>query len=420
MFLVSAATAGCCATIFFYLQSKRWQRSATEANDALEESEAELGEIRLHQVRSDAELEKQREFAAAQLDLFKQTQAQLEDKFRALASDALRSNSQMFLDRSKEQLAHAISPVTDTLTRFDQQIHLLEQARVGAYASLSTQVQELTLLQERVRISAEGLKNALRSPVQRGRWGEVQLRRVVELAGMLEHCDFAEQQTLFGERTQRPDLIVRLPNQCHVAVDAKVPLEAYLRAAEAIDETVRVQALTEHSRQVRAHLKALGDKAYWQRLGDSPQFVVAFLPLESLYSAALEHDPTLLEFGVNQRVILATPTTLITLLLIVSQGWKQQHLAENAERVKEIGSELYNRIYKMHEHFIDLGASLGKTVDYYNKTVGSLERNVMSSARKFKELDAVTSPETLEQTEKLEHSPRTLDTPKWQQPTGTR
>jgi DNA recombination protein RmuC len=346
-----------------------------------------------------------------QLKLLTQTQQQIEDRFKALASDTLQTNSQLFLDRSRDQIQHLVEPVNQSLKRFEEQVQAIERSRVGAYESISAQVQALTDLQERVRQSADQLKTALRSPAQRGRWGEMQLRRVVELAGMVEYCDFAEQKTLFGETNQRPDLIVRLPNQCQVVVDAKVSLEAYLRAVEAQSDAERQQCLKEHANQVKTHVRSLSEKSYWQRLPCSPEFVVAFLPLESLFSAALEHDPALLDFGAEKRVLIATPVTLITLLLTVAHGWRQRALAENIDKIRDAGIELYGRLLKMNEHFVKLGEAIGKTVDTYNQTVGSMERNVLSSARKFRDLrPADDIKEGLE----VEVTPRRLDGAKWQ------
>jgi DNA recombination protein RmuC len=238
------------------------------------------------------------------------------------------------------------------------------------------------------------------------------LRRLVEMAGMLEYCDFAEQKTLFGETNQRPDLIVRLPNHCEIVVDAKVSLEAYLRAIEAEHDTERLRHLKDHSNQIKNHVKSLGDKAYWERLTCSPEFVVAFLPLESLFSAALDNDPTLLEFSVERRVLIATPTTLITLLLTVAHGWRQQAVAENLEKIQSTGQELYQRLLTMSQHFSRLGDAIGKTVETYNQTVGSLEKNVLTSARKFKELSPANAPQ-LEEISEIDLTPRRLDGPKW-------
>jgi DNA recombination protein RmuC len=344
-----------------------------------------------------------------------QTQQQLEEKFRCVAADVLQNNSQLFLDRSREQMQHLVEPVNQSLRRFEEQVQAIEVARAGAYSDISAQVGALTQLQERVRQSTDQLKNALRSPIQRGRWGEMQLRRVVELAGMLEYCDFAEQKTLFGDTNQRPDLIIRLPNQCQIVVDAKVSLEAYLRAIECQDDAERMNCLRDHARQVRTHIKSLGEKAYWQRLSCSPEFVVAFLPLESLFSAALENDPTLVDFGVQQRVMIATPISLISLLLVVAHGWRQQVLAENIDKIRTTGLELYSRLLTMSGHFINLGDAIEKTVSTYNQTVGSLERHVLSSARKFKELRPAGA-EQLEEMSVIESGPRSLEPSKWQNP----
>lgn len=393
-------------------EARRWRHTAEEEREENEARREELEEARRTAIQQEAETAKHREVAAVQLRLLTETQQQLEQKFRQLAAETLQNNSQHFLDRSREQLLHLVEPVGQSLQRFEKQVQEMEKLRVGAYADLTAQVQGLTALQERVRQSTDQLKTALRSPIQRGRWGEMQLRRVVELAGMLEYCDFAEQETLFGETKQRPDLIVHLPNQCRVVVDAKVSLEAYLRAIETQEESERTRFLIDHARQVKTHVKSLGEKAYWQRLPESPDFVVAFLPLESLFSAALEHDPTLLDFGVGQRVILATPVTLITLLLVVAHGWRQHTIAEGIDKIRETGSELYGRVLKMSEHFEKLGDAIQKTVTAYNATVGSLERNVLPSARKLKDLRPA-NVEQLDEPKEVETVPRALDASKW-------
>lgn len=345
-------------------------------------------------------------------DRYNQAQQHMEDRFRSLASEVLQQNSQMLLDRSRDHFEHAVAPVSESLRRFEQQVQAIEKSRVGAYESISAQVSALTNLQERVRESTEQLKTALRSPVQRGHWGEMQLRRVVELAGMLEYCDFSEQKTLFGDTNQRPDLIVRLPNECQVVVDAKVSLEAYLRAAEAQNDADRARNLVEHARQVRTHVKSLGEKAYWERLTCSPEFVVAFLPLESLFSAALESDPTLLDYAAERRVVIASPITLITLLLTVAHGWRERSTAENLEKIRATGQELYGRLLTMSQHFSRLGDAIEKTVSAYNQTVGSLERNVLPSARKFRELRPANA-EQINEPEPLDAAPRALDSSKW-------
>jgi DNA recombination protein RmuC len=337
----------------------------------------------------------------------------LEEKFRTLATEALQNNSQLLLDRSREQIQHVVEPVSQSLRRFEEQVQVIERARTGAYEGISAQVNALIQLQERVRQSTDQLKTALRSPIQRGRWGEMQLRRVVELAGMLEYCDFAEQKTLFGETNQRPDLIVRLPNQCQVVVDSKVSLEAYLRAIETQDDAERLIHMKAHANQVRTHVKSLCDKAYWQRVECSPEFVVAFLPLESLFSAALDHDPELLNFGVERRVLLATPTTLISLLLTVAHGWRQRALAENIDKIRDTGVELYTRLLKMSDNFSKLGNAIERSVEMYNSTVGSLEKNVLPSARKFEDLRPATSDQ-IEELSEVDVVPRQLHSSKWE------
>ncbi len=401
------------AAAYQWSEARRWRSEATEVRAEQRHTRTELESARRLALENEAESRRIQEVADVQIRVLSETKFQLEEKFRGLANDALHSNSQLFLDRSRDQMQHLIEPVHQSLKRFEEQVQAIEKSRVGAYSDITAQVQTLTHLQERVRLSTEQLKTALRSPVQRGHWGEMQLRRVVELAGMLEYCDFAEQKTLFGETNQRPDLTVRLPNQCQVIVDSKVSLEAYLKAVECHDDGERAKLLADHARQVRTHVKSLGEKAYWERLQPcSPEFVIAFLPLESLFSAALEADPTLLDFGVEKKVLLATPLTLISLLLTISHGWRQQALAENVEKIRETGLELYKRLSTMHGHFSKLGDAIEKTVTTYNDTVGSLEKNVLASARKFQGLRPAMA-EVLPESESVEGSPRRLDASRW-------
>jgi DNA recombination protein RmuC len=379
------------AAAYQFADAKRWRRSSNDLQQRNEQLFSEFEAARASAMRYQLETTKTREVADAQLKLLTQTQYQLEEKFRALAADALHQNSQLFLDRSRQQFQHIVEPVSDSLRRFEEQVRGIEQARIGAYQSITSQVQALTDLQERVRQSTDQLKTALRSPIQRGRWGEVQLRRVVELAGMLEYCDFTEQETLFGERRQRPDLIVRLPNRCQIVVDSKVSFEAYLRAVESEDETTRLRHLADHARQVRSHVKSLSEKAYWQQLPCSPEFVVAFLPLEPLFSAALEHDSELLAFAAQSRVVIASPITLITLLLTIAHGWRQQTIADELKTVAETGAELYERLLALSQNFAKLGDAIEKSVTAYNATMHSLERRVFVSARKLKTLHSATA-----------------------------
>jgi DNA recombination protein RmuC len=411
--LVLCLFAAVCFAAYELAQARRSGQELRASREQQQALRTQLEQAQRIAIEKEAESAKNLEIAQVQWKLLTQTQQQLEDRFKALAADTLQANSQLFLNRSRDQIQHLVEPVNQSLKRFEEQVQAIERSRVGAYEGITAQVRALTELQERVRQSTDQLKTALRSPSQRGRWGEMQLRRAVELAGMVEYCDFAEQKTLFGETNQRPDLIVRLPNQCHVVVDAKVSLDAYLRALEAHTDVERQQYLREHAAQVKTHVRSLSDKSYWLRLPCSPEFVVAFLPLESLFSAALEQDPTLLDFGAEKRVLIATPVTLITLLLTVAHGWRQRTLAENIDKIRDAGVELYTRLSKMNEHFLKLGEAIGRTVEAYNSTVGSMERNVLSSARRFRELRPASADEMKEVVE-VDVSPRRPDPAKWQ------
>lgn len=356
-------------------QAERWRRAA---QDAL-----------IRATKAETAMAAERRAAEGQLQLLGAAQAKLEQSFRALASEALHANSQMFLDRSREQVLGVVAPVQESLKRFDQNVQQMEKTRSEAYGSISTQLKNLMESERDLRQAADQLKNALRAPQHRGRWGEIQLRRTVELAGMLAHCDFHEQVTMEGGRL-RPDVIIHLPNGRDVVVDAKVSLDAYLKATEVEDEGERHRYLCDHARQVRAHVKALGEKSYWDRLDGSPEFVVAFLPLESIYSAALQHDGELLSYGVEKRVLLATPTTLIAVLYSIAQGWRERDFSENAVRIRELGKELYDRLSSVHGKLGLMGSKLRDAVEAYNGTIWNMESRVFVTARRFRELQGTT------------------------------
>ncbi len=302
-----------------------------------------------------------------------------------------------------------VTPVRETLGKFESQLRALETAREGAYGALKTQMQGMAETQAALRTETGNLVKALRAPHVRGRWGEMQLRRVVELAGMQAHCDFVEQQTSEAN-SLRPDLIVKMPGGKNLVVDAKTPLSAYLEAMEAPTEALRLEKMRGHVQQIREHFRKLGEKKYWEQFQPSPEFVFMFLPGEMFYSAALETAPDLLAESVNERVILATPTTLIALLKAVAYGWKEEALAENARHISDLGRELHERLGTMGGHFAELGRRLEKAVESYNSAMSSLETRVLVTARKFTQLSA-GGTEEITATEPIEKQPRALQAP---------
>jgi DNA recombination protein RmuC len=343
-----------------------------------------------------------------------------------LAADALKTNNSTFLQIAQETLkrfqseaqgdldarqkavADLVTPVRESLSKVDAQIQQMENARSEAYGDLKSQVQSLIVTQKELQSQTGNLVRALRTPNVRGRWGEIQLRRVVEIAGMLPYCDFAEQETITSDAGRfRPDLVVKLPGGKVVVVDAKTPLQAFLDAFETTDEDIRRARLADHARQVRDHINTLSGKKYWEQFESTPEFVVMFLPGETFFSAALEQDTGLIEHGVLNRVIPASPTTLIALLKAINYGWNQEKLARNAQQISDLGKELHERLRKLAGHITGVGTSLDRAVEAYNQAVGSLENRVLVSARKFAELGASVA-EDIPDLEPIETTARAL------------
>ena len=353
----------------------------------------------------------------------------LRDAFRSMASEALQANSQSLtalaqaslektneqvkgdLDRRHAAIADLVRPLADTLQAVDQKLAVVEKDRIAANASLAEQLKQVGSGLTSLQGETGKLVKALRQPHVRGHWGEVQLRQVVELAGMIEHTDFLEQVTLTTEDGRfRPDLVVRLPGGKRVIVDAKAPLSAYFDAVEAQDDVERAARLGDHARQVRDHLVRLGSKAYWSQFDDTPEFVVMFLPGEALFSAALSHDPLLIEHGIANRVVLASPTTLIALLKAVSYGWRQERLQANAQQISDLGRELYQRLLVLATHYDDVKRGLDRAVDAYNRSVASLETRVLVTARRFRDLGA-SSGDDIPELETIEKTARVVQAP---------
>jgi DNA recombination protein RmuC len=378
------------------------------------------------------ELQRERALATERARGFELSEARLRETFQALSADALRTNNRAFLDLAetrlrearveatadldarKQAVEHLLAPLARTLDQVDREIKESERRRAESSTRLIERIALLDTTGQELRSQTGRLVDALKRPGVRGRWGEMQLKRVVELAGMLSHCDFDEQTTITAtdaERRMRPDVIVKLPGGKHVVIDAKAPLDAYLKALDAADESARLTLLADHAKQVRTHLAQLSSKGYAAHVHPSPDFVVMFLPGEMFFSAALEQDPALIECGVEQRVIPASPTTLIALLRAVAYGWQQQAMEENARKIGDLGRNLYESVRVLGGHFDQLGSSLKRSLEAYNQAVGSLEGNVLVKARKFKELQAANGGEEIKALEPIDRVPRILHAP---------
>ena len=385
----------------------------------------------LHQELS-FRLESERQRGQEKIDLLEKAQGQLKESFDAVSAQALERNNRTFLDLAKEALGqfhekskgdlkgreqaieHMVKPIHEALGNVDQKLQHLEKTRESAYHVLRHQVTDLLDSQKELRLETANLVKALRTPHVRGRWGEMQLKRVVEMSGMDAHCDFMEQHSYDSDDGKlRPDMVVNLPGGKQLIIDAKAPLAAYLDAIDARDDASKKEHMQNHARQVKKHIMALSKREYWDNVqkADAPEFVVLFLPGEAFFSAALECDPSLIELGVENRVILATPATLIALLHAVAYGWKQEALSQNAREICEAGKELYKRMADMGKHFSKLGTDLNTAVGSYNKTVGTMERRILPAARKFKDLETASQQIEMKEPVEIDHITRHIQAP---------
>lgn len=371
-------------------------------------------------VRSQDALQHERDMA------FAAARAQLTTAFHDLANQSLQSNSENFLRLAEQNLGarqekanrdlgdrekaieELVKPIREALQTSQKQINELEKARSEAYGSIKSQLESMQLNQRSLTQETQNLVKALRRPEVRGRWGEITLRRLVELAGMVEHCDFQEQvHSAADDKIVRPDMIVRMPDQRELIVDVKTPLDAYLEAVEAKDDVQRQLGLEKHARNLREHIRALSSKAYWAQFAHSPEFVILFIPGDQFLSAALNEDPDLIESALSQQIILATPTSFVALLKAVAYGWRQLALADNAQEIRELAEDLYARLATFVTHMNKVGRQLAGSVEHYNRAVGSLERNVLPGARKFVGL-GIHPKKEIEKVESLDPVPRTM------------
>jgi DNA recombination protein RmuC len=402
-----------------------------EQKNSIQSLNEKINDLKLARKQLETSLEAERKIINEQKANFENAKKSLVDTFKALSSDTLKENSQTFLqmasqrfdqaagtakmdlEKKHEEIESAVKPITLALEKVDAKIGELEKARLFAYSGITEQFKNMKETNEKLMLETANLVKALRTPHIRGRWAELQLRRVVEMAGMVKHCDFAEQVSVETEETDlRPDVVVSLPGGKCIVVDSKAVITAYIESTQTDDEQVRKAKLQEHARHVKARVADLSKKKYWDQFENSPDFVILYLPGEAFYSAALDIDPSLMEQSIDQKVVIATPMTLIALLKAAAYGWNQDALAENAKQISELGKDLHKRMSDMAGHFWDLGSKLGGAVTSYNKAIGSLESRVLPTTRKFYQLKAVNDQdENIESLMPIETNPREIQAP---------
>lgn len=404
------ALAALCGALFAHLRAQRQITRLREENAALK-----------------ATVDVERRTTDEKMTMIENARNQLTDTFAALSSRALRNSTEEFLklaeqnmkqfhiqaqselDQKEKSIGVLMQPVKEALTRTEQQLRELEKERKEAYGSLSKHLESMAQTQLLLQGETRNLVQALRRPEVRGQWGEITLKRLAELAGMVQYCDFFEQESVKGaEGLLRPDMVVRMPDGREIVVDVKTPLDAYLSAVEAPDDSVRTWHLERHARKVRERVRELAGRNYWAQFKHSPDFVVMFIPGDQFLGAALDLDRDLLEYALGQKVVLATPTSFVALLRAVAYGWRQQSLADNAEKIRDLGEDLYQRLSTFTEHLAKLGKNLSSSLDHYNKAVGSFERQVIPGARKFAEM-GIAARKPVQELDQIEKGVRQME-----------